>query len=132
MASLLIIHCYLHHPSCLLLPWTFWGGAAAGASRVGPTTQSHGDRLRQAARSGIELGDGRRTTEVTAATRVELLERFKSWLGTLGLDFENIFMSNPPDLDRINKLLTDFGRWLFKSGKPYYHYSETINSVSAR
>ena len=40
-------------------------------------------------------------------------------------------MTNPPDLDHINNLLADYWRWLFKSGKPYYHYSETINSVAA-
>ena len=86
------------------------GGAAAGARRLDPAAQSHGDRMRQAARAGIELG--RKTTEVTAATWVELLERFKGWLESIDLVFGDLFSSNPPDLDRINNLLTDFGRWL--------------------
>ena len=106
-------------------------GVAAAVGRV-PVGASHGDRVRQAARSGIELGDGRRTTELTAATRIDLLERFKAWLQESGKSFEQTFLANPPDLDDINKVLCDFGKWLFKSGKPYYHYSETINSVSAR
>lgn len=67
--------------------------------------------MRQAARTGIELGESRKTTEVTAATWVELLERFKGWLESIDLVFGDLFSSNPPDLDRIN-LLTDFGRWL--------------------
>jgi hypothetical protein len=68
--------------------------------------------MRQAGRAGIELGEGRKTTEVTAATWVELLERFKGWLESIDLVFGDLFSSNPPDLDRINNLLTDFGRWL--------------------
>ena len=68
--------------------------------------------MRQAARAGIELGESRKTTEVTAATWVELLERFKGWLESIDLVFGDLFSSNPPDLDRINNLLTDFGRWL--------------------
>ena len=65
------------------------GGAAAGARRLDPATQSHGDRMRQAARAGIELS--RKTTEVTAATWVELLERFKGWLESIDLVFGDLF-----------------------------------------
>ena len=41
-------------------------------------------------------------------------------------------MANPPNLDVINQHLTDYGRFLFKEGKPYFHFSETINSISAK
>lgn len=93
---------------------------------------SHGDRMRQTARAGVTLGDGRRTTEATVAARVDLLERFKSWLIGKSFDFEEVFMANPPNLDAINQHLTDYGRFLFREGKPYFHFSETINSVAAR
>lgn len=43
-----------------------------------------------------------------------------------------MFQANPPDFDRINNVLTKYGRHLFSSGKPYYHLSETINLVSAK
>ena len=48
-------------------------GAGAVAGRTIPKGISHGDLTRQAARAGIELGDGRRTTEATAAARTDLL-----------------------------------------------------------
>lgn len=107
-------------------------GACVDGARTIPKGISHGDVSRAAARAGIELQDGRRTTEATAAARIDLLERFKEWLSSSGIVFEDVFLANPPDLDRVNKLLCDFGRFLFRAGKPYYHYSETINAVAAR
>ena len=47
--------------------------------------------MRQAARAGIELGESRKTTEVTAAAWVELLERFKGWLESIDLVFGDLF-----------------------------------------
>lgn len=107
-------------------------GACVDGARTIPKGISHGDVSRAAARAGIELPDGRRTTEATAAARIDLLERFKEWLLSSGMVFEDVFLANPPDLDRVNKLLCDFGRFLFRAGKPYYHYSETINAAAAR
>ena len=93
-----------------------------------PFAISHGDAARQRARSGIELGAGRRVTEATALSRTALVENFQKWLFGNGIDF-GLFMQSPPDLDRINALLADYGRYLFKAGKPYYHYSESINGL---
>ena len=101
-------------------------------ARTIPKGIGHGDNARAVARQGIELLDGRRTTESTAAARIDLLERFKEWLRSGGSNFDEVFMEHPPNLDLINKLLCDFGRVLFKTGKPYYHYSETVNAVAAR
>ena len=94
----------------------------------GPFAVSHGDVARQRLRSGIELGAGRRVTESTASARVVLVENFKLWLNEQGIDFK-IFLVQPPDLDRINAVLTQFGRFLFGAGKPYYHFSELINGI---
>ena len=41
-------------------------------------------------------------------------------------------LANHPDVDRANKVLVSYGRWLFSEGRPYYHYSETINAVTCR
>eukprot|EP00438_Fugacium_kawagutii_P029195 Skav203076 [mRNA] locus=scaffold2182:29521:36002:+ [translate_table: standard] len=117
--------------SCVLLGCSWVLPGVLGV-RVPSSFTSHGDLRRQEARTGIELGDGRRTTEVTSAGRVELLSRFIGWMADQGSDFEEVFLANPPNLDLINKWLVDFGRWLFKSGKPYYHYSETVNAVASR
>ena len=131
----------LLHPHALfaplLLPWNLSCGlgvlgAGAVAGRTIPKGISHGDLTRQAARAGIELGDGRRTTEATAAARTDLLSVLCNWLAERETAFDDLFLANPPDLDKINQVLTEYGRWLFKKGKPYYHYSETINAVSSR
>ena len=116
----------------ILSLWISGEGAAAGAPKIDPAAVSHGDKIRQIARAGIELAEGRRTTELTAATRVDLLARFQNWLNGKGISFEDVFLANPPNLDEINKILCDFARNLFRLGKPYYHYSETINSVASR
>ena len=93
---------------------------------------SHGDASRRLQRQGIELPEGRRVTSATSSVRVSLMAAFCKWLRESGLCYDSIFQRNPPDLDRINSVLTDYGRFLFSSGKPYYHFAETINSVSAK
>eukprot|EP00435_Cladocopium_sp_Y103_P061058 s614_g22.t1 len=137
LALLLIISSPTRMLCPLMLPWTFSCGlgvlgAGAAAGRTIPKGISHGDLRRQQARAGIELAEGRRTTEATAAARTDLLSGFCDWLIGQHLVFEEVILGNPPDLDKINQVLTDFGRWLFKQGKPYYHYSETINAVTSR
>ena len=50
-----------------------------------------------------------------------------------GFSFDLVFMASPPDLDGANEVLVKYGRWLFKEGKPYYHFSElVINAITAR
>ena len=95
-----------------------------------PFVVGHGDAARQRARSGIELGAGRRVTESTATARTALVENFRRWLSSCGYDFE-LFLANPPDLDRINSVLAEYGRFLFGAGKPYYRYSESINGLAS-
>ena len=57
---------------------------------------------------------------------------FCKWLRDVGLAFNEVFLANPPDLDRVNAVLCGYGRFLFAEGKPYFHVSETMNSVSAK
>ena len=106
------------------------GLAADAVGAWGAARLSHGDRARQQLRSGIQLGEGRRITDHTSSVRHDLLATFKSWLISAGRFFDEIFLANPPNLDLVNKILSDFGRTLFEIGKPYYHYSETINAIS--
>ena len=117
-------------PLHLCFMFSCCGFAAEAVGAWGAARLSHGDRARQLTRSGIELGEGRRITDHTSSVRVDLLTSFKSWLAQEGRDFDSVFLANPPNLDLINKILSDFGRTLFEIGKPYYHYSETINAVS--
>ena len=92
---------------------------------------SHGDNLRREARAGIELPHGRRVTELTSSNRQVFISQFTGWLCNEGLDPNEVF-EGPPDVDKINRWISDFGRMLFREGKPYYQYSETINAISAK
>ena len=93
---------------------------------------SHGDLFRKAKRAGVVLEDGRRVTETTANVRGVLFVNFCSWLRERDLVFDEIFLASPPDLDYVNKILVQYGRWLFAEGKPYYHFSECINLVASK
>eukprot|EP00435_Cladocopium_sp_Y103_P010770 s1163_g2.t2 len=93
---------------------------------------SHGDAARRASRAGVILTDGRRVTETTAFTRDWLYAGFESWVVEKGWQIHDVVYKNPPDVDFLNKVLVEYGRWLFSEGKPYYHYSETLNSISSR
>lgn len=121
---------------CWIFQWTFlsWLGLTLSLCLpfhvVSAPNVSHGDAMRREQRIGTVLGDGRRVTATTAFYREGLLGKFRDWLQTKGLSFDTIVMQSPPDLDMLNQKLVEYGRWLFAEGKPLYHYSETINSIT--
>ena len=118
-----------------LMLWTFLilssvfpvGGAPPAGVR-----KSHGDELRKHQRAGVVLDDGRRVTATTSITREWLLDCFVKWLGSKEVSFEVVVLSSPPDLDQLNSLLVEYGRMRFKEGKPYYHFSETVNAITSK
>ena len=101
-------------------------------SSVGVGDASHGDAVRRERRTGIQLDDGRRVTENTANVRDVLFERFEQWLVGESMNTQEVLFAATPDLDRLNKVLVKYGRWLFSQGKPLYHFSETVNAISSR
>ena len=111
---------------CSVVSLPVWGAPPVGVSR------SHGDEVRKAQRAGISLDDGRRVTKNTSLTREWLLDCFVKWMEAKGHSFQAVVMSSPPDVDLLNSLLVEFGRALFQDGKPYYHFSETINSITSK
>lgn len=119
---------------CTMLFWiflflSFWFRMSA-VKYVG--SPSHGDELRRNARAGITLAEGRRVTQTTSMTREWLFANFEQWTVERGYDLTSLLFSSPVDVDGLNTVLTAYGRWLFAEGKPFYHYSETLNSVSAK
>ena len=92
----------------------------------------HGDDDRKARRTGLQLGDGRRVTELTSFTRANLHAAFLRWLEEKQFPWDETLFCSPPDIDGVNKILVDYGRWLFSEGKPYYHFSETVNAVTCK
>ncbi|CAE7246280.1 unnamed protein product, partial [Symbiodinium necroappetens] len=76
-----------------------------------------------------EKGPSDRGTSRTKLNRASLLDRFSDWLGENGFERE-AFMQWPAET--LAKTLEQFGRELFEAGRPYWHYAETINAISAR
>ncbi len=99
---------------------------------VGFPVANSGDLVRQRARQGFKLELGRPVTEGTRAVREDLFSLFTQWLESQSIDFDSVFMASPADLDLINRILTDYGRMLFRLGKPYYFYAETLNCITSR
>lgn len=128
----------------LLLNPTFWTlslsklppasmlqtSSAGSLSKVSAVSFSHGDRVRKAARQGIQLEGGRKVTEATSFTREALLTRFSQWLAGNEISLESMIQAKPVDVE-ANEWLVNYGKWLFSEGKPFYHFSETINAVVA-
>ena len=92
---------------------------------------SHGDEHRKSLRTGIDLPDGRRVTELTSSNRQVFLNQFYSWLSQLDRS-PGVVFEGPPDIDLINRWICEYGRKLFRDGKPYYHFSETINAIAGK
>ena len=91
-----------------------------------PKRWDGGDEDRKQARAGITLHDGRRVTAGTSNVRKILLENFFDWLRGADVSPDSLVFASPPDLDRLNSKLVEYGRLLFDEGKPFYHYCETI------
>eukprot|EP00438_Fugacium_kawagutii_P027002 Skav232500 [mRNA] locus=scaffold1096:33698:38011:+ [translate_table: standard] len=118
------------------LSWTFalllaldlwWMVATAG---VGGSAKA--DAARKSARHGIQLLSGRKVTSTTAFARDWLYEQFLKWLADRGVVAQDIIFGPTSEVEVLNKWLVEYGRWLFAEGKPYYHYSETLNSVTTK
>ena len=95
-----------------------------------PKRWDGGDEERKQARAGITLHDGRRVTAGTSNVRKILLENFFDWLRETNVSPDLLVFASPPDLDRLNSKLVEYGRLLFDDGKPFYHYCETINALT--
>ena len=54
------------------------------------------------------------------------------WLQASGDSVKTFIDCPEPDIDKVNTLLELFGRELFRAGRPYNHYAETLNAVSSR
>ena len=106
-----------------------------------PVAASHGsllprsarDRLRQERRGTGDLPAGRPVEPVTQKNREALWASFCDWLATAGIE-RGLFESTEgqQDVDGINAILGRYGRELYRAGRPYAHYSETLNAFSSR
>ena len=94
-------------------------------------TRTPGDIKRAELRRDVRLEEGRPVLGKTKEARTKLLADFEKWLSEKGVLLADLLHPVALDIDSVNKALEMFGRELHRSGRPYNHYAETINAVSA-
>ena len=110
----------------LVLPWHVT--AVSGAATLSRTP---GDVKRAELRKEIKLEEGRPVLGKTKEARAKLTEDFDGWLRGRGTELSELLDPRGIDIDAVNAALEAFGRDLHRSGRPYNHYAETINAISA-
>ena len=91
-----------------------------------------GDELRRAARDTVPLPQGRPVEAKTQKLRDQLWNQFLDWLTANRID-KALFLETAGlvDVDSINAILALYGRELYKAGRPYSQFSETLNAFAA-
>ena len=91
------------------------------------------DAARAARRSPSGLPSGRVVLNRTGSYRDSLAVAFSQWLVEIcGETLEAVLSAQPLDPERVAGLLIRYGQDLYGSGRPYWHFSETINMLSSR
>lgn len=90
--------------------------------------------LRRARQRDIheELPTGHPVLQQTQVYREKLLKVFDQWLNTEGISLDGLIGSMNPDIDAVNCLLEKYGRQMYRAGRPYGQYAETIKAVAAK
>ena len=122
---------------CLRSPWVLcWvslcllprasHGAPLQPRNPGDFTRSSQRMLRPPIQSGGPV------LEVTTAHRREYFTNFLNWCVGEHINFEELLETYYWHVDEINTILARYGRQLYDAGRPYNHYAETINALTAR
>jgi len=89
------------------------------------------DERRAAARSVKPLHSGRPVQPLTRSNRDKLLENFGAWLMSKGISLTELLEKSYTNPEGVVSKLVEYGLALYDSGRPYSHFSETINAVAA-
>ncbi|CAE7935542.1 unnamed protein product, partial [Symbiodinium sp. KB8] len=104
--------------------------ASLGACVLQPRNTA--DLLRQRGRSPGLLPTGRPVQPRTKANRGPLTAAFSQWLlDVLGFSLDTALQRKPFDHDVFCEYVIAFGNDLYASGRPYWHYAETINALTS-
>ena len=106
--------------------------ASAAAVSHGLNPRDAADIRRVRTRGDLELPVGRPVLGSTQAYRDKLLSAFGAWLNDQGFSLDEIITGQTIDAETVNLLLERYGRAMFRAGRPYGHYSETINAVGGK
>eukprot|EP00435_Cladocopium_sp_Y103_P031603 s2642_g8.t1 len=134
---------FIHQPTvCSGFPWPWTlrfvpfacsvgcGGAVSHGPQLHP--RDAGDKRRASTRGDLELPEGRPVLGQTQKQRDRLLVGFEEWLKEEGFSLQELLFVAEPDIETLNIQLERFGRSLFRAGRPYNHYAETINALSGK
>ena len=78
------------------------------------------------------LPEGRPVLARTGSLRASYFQVFLNWCDDLGIDFSAMLDSMTDNIENINLLLTRYGRELYRVGKTYNQFAETLNELSSR
>ena len=114
--------------SLVLLPSLLTGRAMA--MPMEPRTPAE---LRKALSRSTQppLVEGRPVLPATGSLRDKYFRVFESWATEEGLDIHALLENSHQCVEEINMVVSRFGRELFKAGKTYNQYAETINSLTS-
>eukprot|EP00435_Cladocopium_sp_Y103_P039758 s1997_g10.t1 len=103
--------------------------SSAGAMPIQPQTAAEISRFQQ--REGVQLFAMRAIKQQTRDRRKVYLTWFREWLWEeKRVSFRALIDHRPPDTERIAEFLVEYGKALYRGGKTYGVFSETINSVA--
>ena len=77
------------------------------------------------------LPEGRPVLPATNSLRNRYLSEFFSWALESDLDVRSMLDNHHCTIDEINAVLTRYGRELYRNGKTYTQFAETINGISS-
>ena len=112
----------------------FWSLLACfyGLVSAGLEPRNQADLERAQHRSPLGLQAGRVVLPKTGSRRGELVAAFSQWLlEVAGYNLDDLLGTRPLDAEAVSDWLVRYGRDLYGSGRPYWHYSETINAVTS-
>ena len=78
------------------------------------------------------LISGRPILPATTLNREQLFSAFSSWCDSEGVCLPQLMDQSLQFVEELNALLLRYGKLLYESGRPYGHYSETINAVVSK
>ena len=69
---------------------------------------------------------------LTRMNRDKLLDQFRCWLAEKGfLPIQQVLNEAYTEPEKVVEFLVRYGKELYEAGRPYSHYSETVNAVRA-
>ena len=103
--------------------------STGGAMPIAPGSET--ERQRVIRREGANLVATRAIKQQTRDRRKTYLDWFRKWLwNEKKVSFRFLMDHKPPDPEKLSEYLVDYGKELFRAGKAYGVFAETINSVA--